>query len=715
MKKGIIFTVAFLLLVISIVTYFVWYKPKVQIVRENIETRSSLINESNFFFWDVADNVSIDYINASHYDFVILSPDKIKSLATEAIQKNIIIDYSQNININELKDNQELNKHYGIIGVLVPISEINKNVNQIKSTCMPWGCTINYLTQFFLLWDEEPSKQLIDLIDKHPENFSIIAENIITENKEITTPSNIKLFSVENLTGKPSIDNTELWKDIGNIVKNADQNKYGYQLVFDKDNKYPTLSQVPKASVELINDTVPVFKWNIIAPHKGVSQQSYSMSINSKDTDWSQYFFNYPVEVHLEDDPINLMYTTGRTPSSMTSAEIIPENEVIGTEFSMMLQIWTLVSFEGYDTFETVPVYPTFLTFDFDFLNYQKNGTNNNFKSIAWIPEWGIEEGLNTLRSTPNQYTTVSPVWFWPKSDGTLRTLQSYNNQDLIQFGRSNNIAIIPSIQIENDDVEVVSSLLNESVDKHIDSIVDVVVQNDYDGIDLDYEITYQKDKEALIGFLRKLADKLHENGKILSFTVLPQWGDNITYGFRPETHMAQDWKQIGEIVDEFRIMSYDYRTRSNAIPGAIAPYAWYLAILRYAQQNVPNEKIIMGIPLYGVDWKLISNNEISLNSYTTGQSLYNDINSLLTSSFKRREQLVDGGLSLNPLGAYSRNAYSGFYRNSNDWNQEQIQVYVNNGWRFTSYLNKNNVNQRILTAKDAGIGGYAVWRLISY
>ena len=51
-----------------------------------------------------------------------------------------------------------------------------------------------------------------------------------------------------------------------------------------------------------------------------------------------------------------------------------------------------------------------------------------------------------------------------------------------------------------------------------------------------------------------------------------------------------------------------------------------------------------MGIPLYAVDWKLVSNNEINLNNYSSGQSLYNDIDNLLTSSFKRREQLVDEG-----------------------------------------------------------------------
>lgn len=715
MKKTFIFTILFFLTIIIVATYFIWYKPKVQVVRENINARSALIKESNFFFWDVADNISIEYINASHYEFVILKPDKINSLPQQSIQKNIIIDYSENTNIKELKSNKQLNKRYGVIGVLLPISEINKEVNQIKSTCMPWGCTINYLTQFFLLWDEEPNKELTNLINKHPQNFSVIVDNLFSEEKTINPPTDVKIFTVERLSGKPTIENEELWEEIGKIVNKADQNRFGYQLVFEDDNRYPTLSQVPRSSIQFVNDTVPVFSWNILAPHKGVSQQSYSISISNKDTNWSDYFSRFPVEVNLQDDPVGLMYTTGRTPSSMTSTEVIPEKDVTGSEFSMILQAWTLVSFEGYETLETIPVYPTFMSFNFDFNNYQTNDNNPNFKSIAWIPEWGMAEGLTTLRNNPQQYTTVSPVWFWPNSDGSLRTLQSYNNQELIEFCRNNNISVIPSIQIENDDVEVVSAILNQSVDKHVDSIVDMVIRNNYDGIDLDYEITYLKDKEALISFLKELANRLHSHGKTLSFTVLPQWGDNIVYGYRPETHMAQDWKQIGEIVDEFRIMSYDYRTRANAIPGAIAPYAWYLSILRYAQQKVPNEKIIMGIPLYAVDWKLVSNNEIALNKYNSGQALYNDINKLLTNSFIKREQLVDGGMSLNPLGAYNRSVYSGFYKSSSNWNHEQTQVYINNGWRYTSFLSKDNVNQRINTAKDAGIGGYAVWRLIGY
>ena len=575
----------------GIVTYFTWYKPKVQTVKENIKARSTMINEANFFFWDVANNISMEYINASHYDFVILKPDKITAMSADTIQKNIIVDYTEAKDLKTFKNDEKLNKRYGVIGMLLPVSEANKQITQLKSTCMLWGCTINYITQFFLLWDEEPNKELANTIKKHPQNFSILTQNYFTESKSIETPTDIRIFTVETLSGIPDIENVDLWNKIGSIVEKSDKNKFGYQLVFGNDNTYPILSQVPKATIEYVEDTVPFFKWNIVAPHKGVSQQSYSMTLASKSTDWQEYYNQFPIEVNLTADPFIFMYTTGRTPSSMTQAELIPEKEVVGTEFSLLLQAWTFVSFEGYKSFETIPVFPTTISFDFDFNQFQKGSKRSDFKSIAWIPEWGMTEGLTTLTNNPKLYTSVSPVWFWPSADGTLRTLQSFNNQELITFCRNNGITIIPSIQIENDDVEVVSSILNESVDQHIDSIVNVVVQNGYDGIDLDYEITYLKDKDALISFLTNLRDRLHEHGKILSFTVLPQWGDNITYGYRPETHVAQDWKQIGEIVDEFRIMSYDYRTRGNAIPGPIAPQSWYLAILRYAQANVSNEK----------------------------------------------------------------------------------------------------------------------------
>jgi spore germination protein len=37
--------------------------------------------------------------------------------------------------------------------------------------------------------------------------------------------------------------------------------------------------------------------------------------------------------------------------------------------------------------------------------------------------------------------------------------------------------------------------------------------------------------------------------------------------------------------------------------PGPVAPIGWVRAVLRYAKTQIPANKIILGIPLYGFDW----------------------------------------------------------------------------------------------------------------
>ena len=50
--------------------------------------------------------------------------------------------------------------------------------------------------------------------------------------------------------------------------------------------------------------------------------------------------------------------------------------------------------------------------------------------------------------------------------------------------------------------------------------------------------------------------------------------------------------------------MTYDYTLQSSTTPGPISPISWVEESIVFALENIPKEKILMGIPLYSYLWK---------------------------------------------------------------------------------------------------------------
>src|SRR5690606_15611164 len=129
-----------------------------------------------------------------------------------------------------------------------------------------------------------------------------------------------------------------------------------------------------------------------------------------------------------------------------------------------------------------------------------ENLENNKFDSFeftfsGWIPYWGSPSGLNSLKNNPTLFSSVSPVWFEVNKDGSLKNKYPSNKGEIISFLKENNIELIPAIAMF--DHELFTEVLQnkDNFNNHIQSIVDTVVNNDYDGIDLDYESTKLSDK----------------------------------------------------------------------------------------------------------------------------------------------------------------------------------------------------------------------------
>lgn len=133
--------------------------------------------------------------------------------------------------------------------------------------------------------------------------------------------------------------------------------------------------------------------------------------------------------------------------------------------------------------------------------------------------------------------------------------------------------------------------------DLMIKDILNYVDKYDLDGINLDFEYMYKDDSEAFSRFVIELAPQLRAKGACLSVDVTaPNGGDNWS--------LCYNRNVIGEVADYIVFMGYDQYGTSKI--GTTAGYNWLENSLKtfLGSEEVPAEKIILGLPFYTKLWQ---------------------------------------------------------------------------------------------------------------
>ena len=224
--------------------------------------------------------------------------------------------------------------------------------------------------------------------------------------------------------------------------------------------------------------------------------------------------------------------------------------------------------------------------------------SSSSIKFNGWIPTWASKAGVASFEENAEKFETISPVIYAIPETGDIQ-VNKIGLEEIRNIASSRNVKIVPTISSFN--AESLSLRLKD-LDNYHKFLFQEIEQNNFDGIDLNYEETFTTDKEAFFNHLKALKEYLSGKNKMLSVTVLSKWGD-FTYGFAPQTRGVQDYTEIGKIADQVRIMAYDFTSSGSANPGPVAPTDWVEQVLTYATNRIPASKIVLGIPLYGYFW----------------------------------------------------------------------------------------------------------------
>lgn len=217
-------------------------------------------------------------------------------------------------------------------------------------------------------------------------------------------------------------------------------------------------------------------------------------------------------------------------------------------------------------------------------------GSVQNYREELNLVPGNVVDYINVL--SPNYAGSL-------KDDGSFGyrdPLTVYDAQNITALGQSKGARVTPLVLGSGTQVDKIlaSAAYRQNF---IDSAVKMLSQTKADGIVVNLEILAPASKDGLTTLMKDLYAKLHPLNKLVLISVMPRTSETAEPWLK-----AFDYAAISPYTDYVQIMTYD-KHYSTSAPGPIAPLDWMRSVLSYAVQQIPREKILMGVPYYGRAW----------------------------------------------------------------------------------------------------------------
>ncbi|MDF2892212.1 MAG: ydhD1 [Clostridia bacterium] len=208
-------------------------------------------------------------------------------------------------------------------------------------------------------------------------------------------------------------------------------------------------------------------------------------------------------------------------------------------------------------------------------------------------------EGLNVM----------SPTWFvLSNGSGDIRSIADvkYSN-----WAHKNGYQVWALVTNDFNKDMTAQMLANPaSREKAVNKLIQYAKDYKLDGINVDFENMYTKDKDLFTLFVKELYQKTKELGIILSVDVTviisnSNWSE------------CYDRKALAQVSDYIALMAYDQHWVGSPISGSVSQLKWVEDSLKKVLLEVPKEKLILGMPFYTRVWQEVydANNKLVVTS----------------------------------------------------------------------------------------------------
>lgn len=240
------------------------------------------------------------------------------------------------------------------------------------------------------------------------------------------------------------------------------------------------------------------------------------------------------------------------------------------------------------------------------------------FEVTGWIPYWRSATGTIDVLPHLSEITEVNPFIYTIRGDGTLVDNGLINEdpwKSFIAAAKAQKVRVIPTVMTGSGDL--VHELLSNK-EKRIaleNTIVKMVNDNGFDGVDIDFEGKRAEDKDYFSVFLRGLYERMGKKWVMCSIESRISNEDRY-YGTEIPADagmFANDLKEINKYCDRVRIMAYDQQgidlklkaqvEATGELHAPVADPRWVEKVINFMSKDIPKSKMLIGVPTYGYEY----------------------------------------------------------------------------------------------------------------
>lgn len=194
----------------------------------------------------------------------------------------------------------------------------------------------------------------------------------------------------------------------------------------------------------------------------------------------------------------------------------------------------------------------------------------------------------------PEGVNVVCPTWFsFEDTECTMRCLADKAYVDAVHENGAQVWGLITDNFTQSISQSIIST--SSSREKVIKQLLAYTSLYELDGINIDFEAVPKDMGDCYIQFLRELAPLLRQQGAVLSVDMF------VPKSWTEHYNRAEAAKTADYII----VMGYDEHYSGGGTSGSVASIGWSKeAITATLAQDVPEEKLILGIPFYTRLWK---------------------------------------------------------------------------------------------------------------